>query len=51
MNQVLAKVVFTSPALPKLFAPDEDAARRFIEFFTAPALCYAAVCSVLQGRV
>jgi hypothetical protein len=24
-----------APALPKLFAPGKDAARRFIEFFTA----------------
>src|SRR5271167_2263201 len=35
MAQVVSRVVSGSPALPALFAPDEDAARRFIEFFTA----------------
>jgi hypothetical protein len=28
-------VSLSGPMLPKLFAPDPDAARRFIEFFTA----------------
>ena len=35
MGKVVVKVLPGSPALPKLFAPDPDAARRFIEFFTA----------------
>lgn len=35
MGQVVIKVPRGAPALPKLFAPDQDAARRFIEFFTA----------------
>ena len=34
-GQVVVKVFLDAPALPKLFAPDRDAARRFIEFFTA----------------
>src|SRR6516165_1571122 len=35
MGQAVVKVLPGAPALPKLFAPDKDAARRFIEFFTA----------------
>lgn len=35
MAQAVVKVLPGSPALPKLFAPDADSARRFIEFFTA----------------
>ena len=35
MGKAVVKVLPGAPALPKLFAPDEDAARRFIEFFTA----------------
>src|SRR6266849_5379580 len=35
MAQNIVRVVPGSVALPKLFAPDQDAARRFIEFFTA----------------
>ena len=36
MAKAVIKGRFTSPsALPALFAPDQDAARRFIEFFTA----------------
>jgi site-specific recombinase XerD len=35
MVKALVKVLPGSPTLPKLFAPDTDAARRFIEFFTA----------------
>jgi site-specific recombinase XerD len=35
MAKALSRVVSGSPTLPALFAPDEDAARRFIEFFTA----------------
>jgi hypothetical protein len=31
----VVKVLSGAPALPKLFAPDKGAARRFIEFFTA----------------
>ena len=34
-NRPLSKYLRDAPALPKLFAPDEGAARRFIEFFTA----------------
>jgi len=35
MGKAVVKVLPGTPALPKLFAPDKDAARRFIEFFTA----------------
>ena len=35
MAQAVVKVVSGAPSLPRLFAPDQDAARRFIEFFTA----------------
>ena len=35
MTQDVVRVVSGSAVLPKLFAPDEDAARRFMEFFTA----------------
>src|SRR5215831_5484412 len=35
MGKAVVTVLPGSLALPKLFAPDEDAARRFIEFFTA----------------
>src|SRR5215472_15747145 len=34
-GKAVVKVLPGSPVLPKLFAPDQDAARRFIEFFTA----------------
>jgi len=33
--QEIAFPSFSRPALPSLFAPDADAARRFVEFFTA----------------
>ena len=35
MGKAVVKVLPGAPALPRLFAPDQDAARRFIEFFTA----------------
>jgi site-specific recombinase XerD len=35
MAKALSKVVLSSVALPALFAPDQSAAKRFIEFFTA----------------
>src|SRR5436305_941933 len=35
MAKAVSTVVSGSLALPALFAPDKDAARRFIEFFTA----------------
>lgn len=35
MGQAVVTVIPGLPALPRLFAPDEDAARRFLEFFTA----------------
>jgi site-specific recombinase XerD len=35
MAGAVSKVVSGSLALPALFAPDKDTARRFIEFFTA----------------
>jgi hypothetical protein len=35
MGQGVVQVLSGAPTLPKLFAPDESAARRFLEFFTA----------------
>ncbi|MGO8720146.1 MAG: hypothetical protein ACLQMO_13150 [Acidobacteriaceae bacterium] len=35
MAGAVSRVVSGSLKLPALFAPDKDAARRFIEFFTA----------------
>src|SRR5271157_5339603 len=35
MAQDVVRIASGAPVLPKLFAPDPDAARRFIEFFTA----------------
>lgn len=35
MAQGVAKITSGSSTLPKLFAPDKHAARRFLEFFTA----------------
>ena len=35
MAQDVVSVHSGAPVLPKLFAPDKDAAQRFIEFFTA----------------
>jgi hypothetical protein len=35
MGKRVVKVLPGAPALPRLFAPDQDAARRFVEFFTA----------------
>src|ERR1700724_3845474 len=34
-DKAVVKVLPGAPALPRLFAPDQDAARRFFEFFTA----------------
>ena len=35
MARAVSKVISGSLELPALFAPDKEAARRFIEFFTA----------------
>jgi hypothetical protein len=35
MAKAVSKVVSSSVVLPALFAPDQDAAKRFVEFFTA----------------
>src|ERR1700674_4828225 len=35
MTRALTKALPAAVALPALFAPDADAARRFVEFFTA----------------
>ena len=35
MAKAVSRVISGSLELPALFAPDQDAARRFIEFFTA----------------
>jgi hypothetical protein len=35
MAQDVVRIASRAGVLPKLFAPDKDTARRFIEFFTA----------------
>jgi hypothetical protein len=52
MTKAVSTVISGSIALPTLFAPDKDAARRFIEFFAADiaaAVRVTSACLIGQG--